>query len=70
MEFRDDGVELKFDGDEVSCGCAIFAWVLDAVATYCEACEVCFSLIWFDVTYLPSIGWNFSGWNLGFRNEA
>ena len=34
MAFRDDGVELAFDGDEVSCGCAFFAWVLDEVASF------------------------------------
>ena len=51
MAFRDDGVELTFDGDEVSCGCAFFAWLLDEVASYCEACAVCFRIVWLDVTY-------------------
>ena len=51
VAFRDDGVELAFDGDEVSCGCAFFAWVFDEVDPYGEACAVCFSLICFDVAY-------------------
>ena len=49
MAFRDDGVELTLDGDEVSCGRAFLAWVFNEVASYGEACAVCFNLICLDV---------------------